>query len=80
MGEEKHEILQNSSNEEYTENKHNEGSNVEIDKEADETEESAIQGGRQWQKNRKVPLLHVQQNRIFHISLKQSGGKKNLLL
>jgi len=50
MGEELHEILQKSSNEVYIENKHNEGSNVEIDKEADETEESALQGGRQWQK------------------------------
>jgi len=44
MGEELHEILQNSSNEEYTENKHNEGSNAEIDKEVDEIEESALQG------------------------------------
>ena len=44
MGEELHEILQNSSNEEYTENKHSEGSNAEIDKEVDETEESALQG------------------------------------
>ena len=44
MSEELHEILQNSSNEEYTENKHSQGSNVEIDKEADETEESPIQG------------------------------------
>ena len=34
----------NSSNEEYIENKHSEGSNVEIDKEVDETEESALQG------------------------------------
>jgi len=42
MCEELHEILQNSSNEEYTENKHNDGSNVKIDTEADETEESAI--------------------------------------
>jgi len=39
-----HEILQNSSNEEYTENKHSDESNVETDKEADEMEESAIQG------------------------------------
>jgi len=44
MGEELHEILQNSSNEEYTENKHSEGSNEEIDREVDETEGSAIQG------------------------------------
>jgi hypothetical protein len=44
MGEELHEILQNSSNEEYTGNKHSEGSNVQIDKEAEESEERAIQG------------------------------------
>jgi len=44
MGEELHEILQNSSNEEYTENKHSEGSNAETDKEVDETEESTLQG------------------------------------
>ena len=36
MGEEMQEILQNSSNEEYTENKHSEGRNVAIEKEADE--------------------------------------------
>jgi hypothetical protein len=39
-----HEIVQNSSNEEYTENKHSEGINVELDKEVYETEESALQG------------------------------------
>ena len=39
-----HEILRNSSNEDYTENKHSKGSNEEIDKEVDETEESALQG------------------------------------
>ena len=50
MGEELHEILQNSSNEEYTENKHSEGSNAEIEKEVDETEESALCWERQWQK------------------------------
>ena len=44
MVEELHEILQNRSNEAYTENKHREGSNVEIDKAADGTEESALQG------------------------------------
>jgi len=44
MREELHEILQNSSNEEYTENKHSEGSNAEIDKEVNEIEESALQG------------------------------------
>jgi len=69
MGEELHEILQNSSNEEYTENKHCEGSNVEIDKEANETEESAIQGEHDGRKSRKHPLLHVQSIRLFHINL-----------
>jgi len=44
MGEELHEILQNSSNEEYTENKHSEGSNVETDKEVDETVGNALKG------------------------------------
>jgi hypothetical protein len=32
MGEDLHEILHDSSNKEYTENKHSEGSNVEIHK------------------------------------------------
>jgi len=40
MGEELNEILQNSSNEEYTENKHSEGSNAGLD----ETEKSVLQG------------------------------------
>ena len=44
MGEELHEILQNSTNEEYTGIKHSEGSNAEIDKEVDEREGSAFQG------------------------------------
>ena len=44
MREEMHEILQNSSNEEYKENKHSEGSNAEIDKEVDETKKSTFQG------------------------------------
>jgi len=44
MGEELHEILQNSSNEEYTENKHSEGSNADIDTEVDGIEGSALQG------------------------------------
>jgi hypothetical protein len=69
MGEEQHEIVQNSSNEEYTENKHSEGINVEIYKEGDETEESALQGEHNGRKNRKLPLLHVQSIRLFHINL-----------
>jgi len=44
VGEELHGIVQNSSNEEYTENKQSDGSNVERDKGADGTEESALQG------------------------------------
>ena len=44
MGEELHGIVQNSSNEEYIENKQSDGSNVERDKGADGTEESALQG------------------------------------
>ena len=44
MGKELHGIVQNSSNEEYTENKQSDGSNVERDKGADGTEESALQG------------------------------------
>jgi hypothetical protein len=65
MSEELHEILQNTSNEEYTENKHSEGSDAEIDKEADEIEESAIQGEDDCRKNRKFPLFHVQSSRLF---------------
>ena len=75
-----HEILKNSSNEEYIENKHSEGSNVETDKEADETEKSALQGKDDCRKNRKFPLLPIQSTRLFHISLEYSGGKKHLLL
>ena len=44
MGEELHEIVQNSSNEEYTENKQSDGNNGERDKGDDGTEESALQG------------------------------------
>ena len=80
MGEELHEILQNSSSEEYTENKHSEGSNVEIDKEAEENEETALQGEDNDRKNRKMPLLHVQSIRFLHVSLEYSGGKKHRLL
>jgi hypothetical protein len=72
--------VQNGSNEEYTVNKHSEGSNVEVNKEADETEESALQRGDDGRKNRKLPLLHVQSIRLFHISLELNGGKKHLLL
>ena len=70
MGEELHEIVQNSNNEKYLENKHSERSNVEIDKEGDETEESALQREDDGRKNSKLSLLHVQSIRIFHIRLK----------
>ena len=69
MGEVLHGIVQNSSNEEYTENKQSDGSNVERDKGADRTEESALQGEDNGRENRKLPLLHVQSIRLFHISL-----------
>jgi len=65
MGEELHEILQNSSNEEYTENKRSEGSNAEID----ETEESALQGKDDGKRKRILPLLHIKSIRIFCIIL-----------
>jgi len=65
MSEELHEILQNSSNKEYTENKHSQGTNVEIDKEADEIGESAIQGEDDGRKNRNLPLLHVNSTTLF---------------
>jgi hypothetical protein len=80
MCEELHEILQQSSNEEYIENKDREGSNIAIQKKADKTEESALQGEDDGRNNRKLPLLHVQPIRIFHPSLKESGGPKHLLL
>jgi len=80
MSEELHEILQNSSNEEYTENKHSEGINIEIDKEANEMEESSIQGEDNGRKSGKLPLLHVQSSRLFQVRLKYSGGKEHLFL
>jgi hypothetical protein len=43
MGEELHEILKNSSKEQHIEDEDSEGSNAEIDEEADETEESVLQ-------------------------------------
>ena len=60
MGEEMQVILQNSSNEEYKENKHTEGRNVAIDKEADEVEQSVIQVEDDGRKCRNLKLLHVQ--------------------
>jgi len=69
VGEELHEIVQNSTNEEYTQNKQSERSNVERDKEGDGTEGSALQGEEDGRKNRKLPLLHVQSITLFHISL-----------
>jgi hypothetical protein len=69
MGEELHEILQNRNNEEYIENKRSEGNNVGLDTEADETEESAPQGGDNGRKNLKLMLLHVQSIRLLYTSL-----------
>jgi len=69
VGEELHGIVQNSSNEEYTENRQSDGNNVERDKGDDGTEESALQGKDDGRENRKLPLLHVQSIRLFHISL-----------
>jgi len=65
MGEELQEILQNSSNEEYTENKHSEGCNVQIDKKADEAEESALQGENDGRKNRNFPCFMYNQSDFF---------------
>ena len=65
MGEELHEVLQNSSNEEYTENKHREGSNVEIDKAADGTEESALQGKTMAEKTGSCRCFTYDQSDLF---------------
>ena len=80
MGEETHQIPQNNTNEEYTQNKPSEGNQVETDKEADVAKESIIQGEDVERKNRNLPLLHVQSIRLFHVSLEYSGGKEHLLL
>jgi hypothetical protein len=80
IGEELHEILHNSNNEEYTENKHSKGCNVQIDKENDENKKVHFRGKTIAEKNMKLLLLHVQSIRLFHISLEKSGGKKHLLL
>jgi len=65
MSEEQHEVLQNSSNAEYKENKHSQGSNAERDKEAYDTEECPLQGEDDGRKNRNLPLFHVQYIRLF---------------
>jgi len=65
ISEELHEILQNSSNEEYTENKHSQGTNVEIDKEADEMEESPIQGEDDGRKTGICPCFMYNQPDFF---------------
>ena len=79
MGEELHEIQQQSSNEEYIEDKDRKGSNLGIEEEADEIEESVLQGDDDG-RNKGLPLLHVQPNITFHLSLKENGGPKHLLL
>jgi len=73
-------FCKNSSNEECKENKHSEGSNAGKDKEADETEESALQGEYDGIKIRNLLLLHVQSIRLFQVSLQYSGGKEHLFL
>jgi hypothetical protein len=65
MGEELDEILQNSSNEEYTENKHSKGCNVEIDEKADEAAESALQGENDGRKKQEVPTASCTINQTF---------------
>ena len=70
IGEELHEIVQNSNNEKYIENKHSGGNNVGTDKEADETEESAIQGEDDGRRNKKLPVLDGRINKklpVLHI-------------
>jgi hypothetical protein len=52
MGEDLREILQDSSNEAHIENKHYQGSKVDIGKADDETEESALQSEDDGRKNR----------------------------
>ena len=61
------EILQYNTNEEYIEDKDSEGSNVVIEKEADKTEECALQGEGNGSNNRKLPLLQVQPVTLFHL-------------
>ena len=61
-------------------NKHSEGRNVVIDKEADEVEESVIQVEDDGRKCRNLPLLQVHSIRLFHVSLEYSGSKQHLLL
>ena len=73
-------FCKDSSNEEYKQNKHNEGSNAAKDKEADEKEESALQGEYDGIKIMNLSLLHVQSIRLFQVSLEYSGGKEHLFL
>jgi hypothetical protein len=44
------------------------------------TEESALHGEDDGRNKRKLLLLHAKPIRIFHLSLKESGGPKHLLL
>jgi len=74
------EFCKNSNNEEYIENKHSEGNNVEKDKEADEMLERALQGEGDGRKNTNLSLLHVQSIRDFQVSLQYSGGEEHLFL
>jgi hypothetical protein len=64
-----HAVPQNSSNEEYTEDKDRERSNEQIEEEVDENEECTLKGEDDGSNNRKLPLFHIQPIRLFHISL-----------
>jgi hypothetical protein len=64
-----HEVPQNSSNEEYTEDKDRERSNEQIGEEVDENEECTLKGEDDGSNNGKLHLFPIQLIRIFHISL-----------
>jgi hypothetical protein len=59
------EFCKNSNNEEYAENKHSEGNNVEKDKEADEMLERALQGEGDGKKTRICHCFMYNQSQIF---------------
>jgi hypothetical protein len=58
-------FCKNSNNEEYTENKHSEGNNVQKDKEADEMEECALQGEDDGRKTRICHCFTYNQSDFF---------------
>jgi len=70
VGEELHEIVQNSSNEGYTENKQSDGSNVEIDREVMGLKEVRFSGKTMAEKTGSCHCFGIVQSiRLFHISL-----------